>query len=98
MSSKQLDSILKNIPSATVVKEQPQVSIRDKFDIQEKKNNIKGEHERIVAVIPKELKEEIREYLKENRSATEKTVILKGLKLLGFNVKNEWLIDKRTVR
>jgi len=97
MSSKQLDSILSSIPSATVVKEQRPVN---NTEIESEKTAVKGknEYERIVAVIPKELKEEIREHLKNNKSTTEKTVILKGLKLLGFNVKNEWLIDKRTTR
>ena len=96
MSSKQLDSILSNIPSATVVKEQQKINIVNKAKYEEPV--VKNEYERVVAVIPKELKEEIREHLRNNKSLTEKTLILKGLKLLGFNVKNEWLIDKRTIR
>lgn len=100
MSSKQLDSILSSIPHATVTKEEKQTNTftKNEPDIYESKVKHKEEYERIVAVVPKELKEEIREHLKKNKSDTEKTVLLKGLKLLGFNVKNEWLIDKRTIR
>lgn len=100
MSSKQLDSILSAIPHATVAKEEKQINTftKNETEIYEPKIKHKEEYERIVAVVPKELKEEIREHLRKNRSDTEKTVLLKGLKLLGFNVKNEWLIDKRTVR
>lgn len=100
MSSKQLDSILSTIPSATVTKEDKSTNIfiNDKPEIYETKSKQKEEFERIVAVVPKSLKEEIRRHLRDNRSETEKTILLKGLKLLGFNVKNEWLVDKRTTR
>jgi hypothetical protein len=98
MSSKQLDSILSNIPSATVAKAQAQKHNIVEEAQQPTLTKIKEDYERIVAVVPKELKDEIREHLKNNKSATEKTVILKGLKLLGFNIKNEWLLDKRTTR
>ena len=97
MSSKQLDSILSKVPSATVRRETQSVEMLPSIEIEERAQKI-TEYERIVAVIPKELKEEIRAHLKLDKSATEKTVILKGLKLLGFNVKNEWLVDKRTLR
>lgn len=98
MSSKQLNSILNTIPAATV---QKNTSVETSPPINNTELPIikkKEEFERIVAVIPKELKDEIREHLKNDKSATEKTIILKGLKLLGFNVKNEWLVDKRTLR
>lgn len=100
MSSKQLNSILSNIPAATVQKDtaaqlqQQNINNAEKYPALKQKE----EYERIVAVVPKELKDEIREHLKNDRSVTEKTIILKGLKLLGFNVKNEWLVDKRTLR
>jgi len=51
-----------------------------------------------VAVIPKMLKEEIKDYLKTHKGETEKIVILKALKLMGFTVQKEWLIDKRSTR
>ena len=97
MSSKQLDSILSKVPSATVRTETQSIDRLPSIAVEERALKI-PEYERIVAVIPKELKEEIRAHLKLNKAATEKTVILKGLKLLGFNVKNEWLVDKRTLR
>ena len=98
MSSKQLNSILNTIPAATVQKNTPaeiSPTINNPEPLIAKKNE---EYERVVAVIPKELKDEIREHLRNDKSVTEKTIILKGLKLLGFNVKNEWLVDKRTLR
>jgi hypothetical protein len=85
------------VPSATVRREDQPTTRLPSIEVEVRAQKT-TEYERIVAVIPKELKEEIRAHLKLDKSATEKTVILKGLKLLGFNVKNEWLVDKRTLR
>ncbi len=90
MSSKQLDSILKNIPAATVTSEKASGV-----------NTIiarKEETDRLVAIVPKTLKNEIKEHLRNNKGETERTVILKGLKAIGFSIKNEWIVDKRTTR
>lgn len=89
MSSKQLNSILKKTPSATAKSERSQ----EIADIQQKE-----EMSRIVASIPLALKEEIREYIKKNKGETEKTVLLKALQKMGFNVNSSWIIDKRTLR
>ncbi|WP_032114117.1 hypothetical protein [Candidatus Paracaedibacter symbiosus] len=89
--SKELDSILKNIPSATVTGEL-KVAKENTFFSQ------KEEHDRIVAVVPRTLKNEIKEYIRKNPGETEKTVILKALKLLGFTIPNNWLVDKRSLR
>lgn len=94
MSSKQLDSILKNIPSATVTTTQ-RPEKNESFYVEQKQ---KEEMERIVASVPKSVKDEIREFLTKNKKETEKTVILRGLKAIGFNIKTEWLVDKRSLR
>jgi hypothetical protein len=93
--SKQLDAIMKSIPSATVTgKETPTYT-----DImREEKQNVKEEMTRISAEVPSSLKEEIRRFTKKHKGETEKTVLLKALKLMGFNVLNEWLVDNRTTR
>jgi hypothetical protein len=102
MSSKHLDSILKKIPSATVVGENKildNLSHETQLLNQEfAKHNQDEETDRIVAVIPKTLKQEIQEYVKSHKGDTEKIVILKALKLMGFKVLDKWLIDKRSTR
>lgn len=91
MASKQLDAILGNTPAATI------------NDEVKKYENIKTQHKqvkmaRIVATVPQELKEELKDYLRVHPDETEKTVILSGLKKLGFNVDAKCLLDGRTVR
>jgi len=99
MSSKQLDSILSRLPSATAQEKKddtPSLEIPSPpLPLVEKKTE---PMERIVAVIPKELKDQIKQKILENKGETEKSIILKGLKSIGFNVKEDWLIDKRTLR
>lgn len=86
--SKKLDSILSQAPRATAplptqaVKEQAQ----------------KEKTKRLVAEIPATLKREVRDYLDDHTEETEATLILKGLKLLGFNISSSLLIDKRKTR
>jgi hypothetical protein len=92
MSSKQLDSILKNIPSATVTAERAEAEA----DIVMVKK--KEETERVVAIVPKSLKDAIKHHLRNHKGETERTLVLKGLKAIGFDIKNEWLVDKRTTR
>lgn len=90
--SKQLDSIMKNIPPATIADEKyGQNSSPKEMDKTET-------YERIVAVIPRSLKLEIKAYIEKNPGETEKTVILRGLKQMGFSVDNKWIIDKRSCR
>jgi uncharacterized protein (DUF1499 family) len=100
MSSKQLDSILSKIPSATVEGERKNTNNLEinKINYYQQPSNIIEETDRIVAVIPKILKQEIRDYLKAHKGDTEKIIILKALKLMGFKVPEEWLIDKRSTR
>jgi hypothetical protein len=100
MSSKQLDSILKNIPPATVQPSpapSPTTTVAN-TSTQPEATKPPEELFRIVARIPSSLKDEIKQYLRQNRKETESILVLKGLKSLGFNVKDEWLVDKRTLR
>lgn len=86
--SKKLESILSRVPPATVtsnLRENPEIKV-----VIEKEKT-----ERIVAVIPYSLKLELRKYLAENLGETERTLLMRGLKALGFNVKIDELKDKR---
>lgn len=101
MTSKQLDSILNKVPPATIAEEKKHVEIAGNTKYDEKyEPKIKKieETERIVAVVPKALKQEIKEYLQSHKGETERIIILKALKLLGFNISSEWLVDKRSMR
>ena len=54
--------------------------------------------ERIVAVIPAYVKKAIKLYIAEHTKETERTVILRGLKAIGFDIKDKELLDKRGYR
>jgi|GEM_PF-4289866 len=98
MSSKQLDSILSTIPSATVAGEIQHINKQEmshKFD-EAKKTQLP--QSKIVARIPTILKDEIRLYIKNNPGETEQTVMLKALQKMGFAVQAEWLVDRRSIR
>lgn len=99
MGSRQLSSILNQMPSATAQGEKKHL----REEVLKETSAIKLERpteevERIVAQVPKILKEEIRDYLKTHKGETERTIVLKALKLMGFNVPSTWLIDKRSLR
>lgn len=98
MSSKQLHSILNMVPAATVSGEKLRSKQTNEHELVKEVKNSSEETERIVAVIPKILKEEIKNYLKTHKGCTEKIIILKALKLMGFEVHDNWLIDKRSTR
>lgn len=92
--SKELESILKNIPSATIKGEVANSELQKKIE----QPTIEEPMDRIVAVIPRSLKNEIRDYVKRNSGETERTVLLKALKLMGFNIPGTWMVDKRSIR
>jgi stalled ribosome rescue protein Dom34 len=100
MSSKQLKSILSQIPSATAQgeKEYFKEELPKEIIGTIKSEKSLEELDRIVAQVPKVLKEEIKHYVKSHKGETERTVVLKALKIMGFNVPNNWLIDKRSFR
>lgn len=96
--SKKLDSILKpsntlgnilaKVPPATVADMSAQQAGHESLPVQEKMD-------KIVAKVPYSLKLEIRRYLAENLGETERSVILKGLKAIGFKVSQSEIMDKR---
>ena len=93
MSSKQLDSILKNVPSATI-----QGEIKNSINILNNTEPSSQKNPRIVATIPQKLKQDIKDYINKNRGETETTIVLRGLQKIGFHVDNSLLIDKRSLR
>lgn len=82
--SKKLDSILSKVPPAVTT----ETNIINNSQNQDKQ-------ERIVAEIPSALKKEIKRYLVEHPNETERTVVLKGLEAIGFNIHNIIIKDRR---
>ena len=108
MSSKKLNTILDKFTAATATGQNLLLS-----QLQEKSINTviapetssphrhiatNDKPEKITAIIPSALKEEIRRYIRSHKGETEKTVMLKALKLMGFNIPKELLFDQRTQR
>ena len=56
---------------------------------------IEEKMDRIVAMIPYSLKKEIKQYLVDHPGDTEKTVLLRSLRIFGFNVPEMYLEDFR---
>lgn len=93
MGSKHLESIIANIPPATVTKEFKKVE-----DISTKSMKRSGKIVRVVATVDTSVKKELKE-LAENMETTESVVILKALKNFGFkSIDDSMLVDKRTTR
>ena len=82
--SKKLDSILSRVPPAVTT----ETNMTNNLENQEKQ-------ERIVAEIPSTLKKEIKRYLVEHPKETERTVVLKGLEGIGFNIQDIKIKDRR---
>jgi len=97
--SKKLDSILSQVPPATARGNNAQIVDYQNSERLQTNSNLENEKTvRITAVIPISLKNEIKSYLEKNPLDTEKTVVLKCMKSFGFNIKEDWLIDKRRLR
>ena len=86
MSSKQLDSILSNLPKATALPlKEESISIT------------KRRITKLVAVVPESVKKELRaRALKEGK--TEKIILLEALKACGFAIDDQLLCDQRKLR
>jgi hypothetical protein len=95
---KKLESILNRVPSAvatySTVREEPKIE----SVAQVKQEFQKEPEDRIVARIPKSLKKDIKKYLENNPIETERSLILKGLKAIGFNISQHEIEDKRRRR
>lgn len=96
MGSKEFDSILKSAPAATVTKEATQTILAPQ-QIERPITQI-SKMTRIVAAVPQELKDQVKEYVKNNKGMSESSVVIKALKSLGFKVSSEFEIDRRTTR
>lgn len=95
MASKELESIIANLPPATV----HELDSKDNEEINEE--HLKPQKEnmsRIVAVVSDSVKEEIREKSKQLK-VPETVIILMALKKFGFDsIKDSMLVDKRKLR
>ena len=105
--SKQLNSILNKLPHATATPS----PLPSSESSPETKENVEKETKlapsnpinrspsrkmsRIVAPVPDDLKKDIKRYLIDNPGETEKSLVLRGLRTLGFDVPEEFILDHR---
>lgn len=95
MGSKQLSSILGSAPSATAKGQSINLSTSNQQTVVV---TTPVSYSRIVASIPQTLKDEIRQYIRDNKGETETTIVLKALKKFGFTVDQSEIVDKRSIR
>ena len=95
MASKELESIIANLPPATV----QELDSKESAEIKQGHLNPQKENmSRIVAVVNESVKEEIRLKAKQLK-VPETVVILMALKGFGFDsIKDYMLVDKRKLR
>lgn len=87
--SKQLDSILNKVPAATADSERKNIL---------RAPSPQQASSRIAIEIPYELKKKLKAYIEEHPGETEKTIVLKGLKAIGFPIEESLLKDQRRTR
>lgn len=95
-----LKSILDKVPPATVDNEafrKDVISNNPPTSSVEEKNDQGGTY-RIVAEVPRSVKIQMRERLYKNPDETERTILLKALRAIGFSIGDEYLIDQRKTR
>lgn len=93
--SKTLSSILDKVPPATV--DNP--AIKRRYEVDEVKNHIENEtYCRLVAVVSHSIKMQMRERIFKNPEDTERSLILKGLRAIGFDVNDKDLNDMRKIK
>lgn len=89
MMSKKLDSILKKVPPATASEQNKEYeNIKTTPHLMEKT-------ERLSVEVPSSVKRQIKQYMADHPGETVKTVVMKGLKLMGFNIDDRYLYDLR---
>lgn len=87
--SKKLDSILQKAPYATAnEKNKEYENIKINFPSIEK-------IERLTVEVPSSIKRQIKQYMADHPGETVKTIVMKGLKQMGFNVDEKYLYDLR---
>ena len=95
-----LKSILDKVPPATINNEAFRKDVASESasaPILEEKAEQGGTY-RIVAEVPRSIKIQIRERLYKNPDETERTILLKALRAIGFSIGDEYLIDQRKTR
>jgi len=95
-----LKSILDKVPPATMDNEafrKDSVSENVSSPLLEEKAEQGGTY-RIVAEVPRSIKIQMRERLYKNPDETERTILLKALRAIGFSIGDEYLIDQRKTR
>lgn len=95
-----LKSILDKVPPATIDNEAFKKDVEsENFSIPtiEEKDD-QGGICRIVAEVPRSVKIQMRERLYKNPDETERTILLKALRAIGFSIGEEYLIDQRKKR
>ena len=95
-----LKSILDKVPPATVDNEafRKDVTSDDPSASPIEEKNNQGGTYRIVAEVPRSVKIQMRERLYKNPDETERTILLKALRAVGFSIGDEYLIDQRKTR
>ncbi|MGV8949398.1 MAG: hypothetical protein ACOH2E_08600 [Candidatus Paracaedibacter sp.] len=95
-----MKSILDKVPPATIDNEMFKVEPSKESSIA-LQHEEKGEQEgtcRIVAEVPRSIKIQMRERLYKNPDETERTILLKALRAIGFTIGDEHLIDQRKIK
>lgn len=90
--SKNLESILDKVPHATA-------SATSNHEEEKKKiykSDFQDKNIRLSVEIPSSIKRQIKQYITDHPGSTEKSIILKGLKTLGFNIEDKYLYDLRS--
>ena len=96
MASKQLQSIMEAIPSATA--QSPIEKMAKAIQAIDKTPDKQAKYVKIVATATQEIKDELKQ-LAKNLGVTETAIILQALKNFGFqSVDESMLIDKRKLR
>lgn len=93
--SKQLKSILDKLPHATASSQSSTSFSEPEKSKDDLEKRAEEKMSRIVASVPSSLKKDLRKYILENPRETEKSLILRGLRALGFSVLDEYIEDKR---
>jgi hypothetical protein len=92
-----LKSILDKVPPATMDNEafKKDVSSENHATPLVEEKSEQGGTYRIVAEVPRFIKIQMRERLYKNPDETERTILLKALRAIGFSIGDEHLIDQR---
>lgn len=97
--TKKLSSILEKFPHATVTPTKEQISaFENSVTLQDKGKTPNEDIEdmvRIIATVPKSFKKQMQQYILDHDGETEKALILRGLRSLGFIIDDKYLEDKR---